>query len=268
MFVDTSAVPAFSEEDTMVMPAPQPLVASIKAVFPKVSRADYGGTGESTGLVLGASGAPANWIRFTVKDEDDFKKKNQPAVVDRDFQLIRRTVVYAQSELLALAERPIEEALCTVAHDGARPANVGVAAGEPIELDGLYAGLEPGRFVIVSGERADVGATRGVFASEPVMITSVVHDVRAAGKSRGPWTYVAEAMRGVAVDEGDNAAGAPTQTPGRQEPHVHRIDKPFAYCYRRDTVTIYGNVVKATHGETRNEVLGSGDGAKPLQASR
>jgi predicted phage baseplate assembly protein len=30
-------------------------------------------------------------------------------------------------------------------------------------------------------------------------------------------------------------------------------------------VTIYGNVVKATQGETRSEVLGSGDGSKPFQ---
>lgn len=37
-------------------------------------------------------------------------------------------------------------------------------------------------------------------------------------------------------------------------------------CYKRETVRIYGNVVKATHGETRSEVLGSGDASKPLQA--
>lgn len=35
------------------------------------------------------------------------------------------------------------------------------------------------------------------------------------------------------------------------------------YC--RDTVTIYANVVRATHGETRVEVLGSGDGSQEFQ---
>lgn len=40
---------------------------------------------------------------------------------------------------------------------------------------------------------------------------------------------------------------------------------PLAHCYKRDTVTIYGNVVKATHGETREEILGSGDGGKARQ---
>ncbi|MGH9882394.1 MAG: putative baseplate assembly protein, partial [Pyrinomonadaceae bacterium] len=40
---------------------------------------------------------------------------------------------------------------------------------------------------------------------------------------------------------------------------------PTAYIYKRDTLTIYGNVVKATHGETTNEPLGSGDGSQALQ---
>jgi predicted phage baseplate assembly protein len=39
----------------------------------------------------------------------------------------------------------------------------------------------------------------------------------------------------------------------------------LSYRYRRDTVTIYGNVAKATHGETRKEVLGSGDAGQPMQ---
>jgi hypothetical protein len=35
--------------------------------------------------------------------------------------------------------------------------------------------------------------------------------------------------------------------------------------YLRDTVKIYANLARATHGETRNEVLGSGDSAQVLQ---
>ena len=35
--------------------------------------------------------------------------------------------------------------------------------------------------------------------------------------------------------------------------------------YLRDTVEIYANLARATHGETRNEVLGSGDSAQVLQ---
>ena len=54
--------------------------------------------------------------------------------------------------------------------------------------------------------------------------------------------------------------------PGERKHTFIRFAKKLSYCFKRDTVTIYGNVVKATHGETRNEVLGSGDGSKKLQS--
>jgi len=36
--------------------------------------------------------------------------------------------------------------------------------------------------------------------------------------------------------------------------------------YRRDSVTLYGNVAQATHGETVKEVLGSGNASQPFQS--
>ena len=50
--------------------------------------------------------------------------------------------------------------------------------------------------------------------------------------------------------------------------HIHSstLSEKLEYCFKRETVTIHGNVVKATHGETRREVLGSGDGSKTLQS--
>jgi len=39
----------------------------------------------------------------------------------------------------------------------------------------------------------------------------------------------------------------------------------LTYSYDAATATIYGNVVKATHGETKNEILGSGDGSQAMQ---
>jgi predicted phage baseplate assembly protein len=45
---------------------------------------------------------------------------------------------------------------------------------------------------------------------------------------------------------------------------VRTASKP-AYCYKRDAVRIYANVVHATHGETRRESLGSGDAAQAFQ---
>jgi len=44
------------------------------------------------------------------------------------------------------------------------------------------------------------------------------------------------------------------------------LANPLAYTYDLGSVTIYGNVVKATNGETRNEVLGNGDASQELQS--
>lgn len=43
------------------------------------------------------------------------------------------------------------------------------------------------------------------------------------------------------------------------------FDQPLAYPYVRNTVTINANVAMATHGETVQEVLGSGDASTPFQ---
>jgi Baseplate J-like protein len=129
------------------------------------------------------------------------------------------TVVYAQTERLALAEEPLDTDV----------------AGNAIELDEVYEDLESGRWIIVSGERTDIPNVTGVTASEVVMLLGVTQDVAAPGTRPGP---------------------------------IHTVltlANTLAYTYRRDTVTIYGNVVKATHGETRNEVLGNGDGSQLFQ---
>lgn len=44
------------------------------------------------------------------------------------------------------------------------------------------------------------------------------------------------------------------------------FDEDLANEYRRDSVTVYGNVVRATHGETVEQPLGSGDGSVPNQS--
>ncbi len=93
---------------------------------------------------------------------------------------------------------------------------------ELLELDGFYEELESGRWVIVSGER-DIPGTSGVKFSELAMLSSVEHRFK------------------------ENLSGDKIHT-------FIQLAKELAYCFKRDTVTIYGNVVKATHGETRKEV--------------
>ncbi|MFD9339298.1 putative baseplate assembly protein [Streptomyces sp. NPDC060028] len=108
-------------------------------------------------------------------------------------------------------------------------------AGGLIELAQVCPGLLPGRRLVVSGERTDVPGTTGVLGSEPAMLAAV--------------------RQGVGAGTGGDT--------------VHTtlvLAAPLTYTYRRDTVTVHGNVVPATQGETRSEVLGSGDAARPGQS--
>jgi hypothetical protein len=182
-----------------------------------VGRAQYGMSGKVTRIRLGKADADApspTWIELAGK-----------TFQDNDFDAIRRAVVYAQSDELQLAEEPIDEPI------GACDPNA-LAAAVSLELDGVYAGLEAGRWAIVTGERLIAG-TSGVTGSELVML---------AGTEQRH-----------------------TSVPGDTVHTVLTLAADLAYCYKRDTVTVYGNVVKATHGETRTEVLGSGDTGSSLQ---
>ncbi|MGW8765205.1 putative baseplate assembly protein [Streptomyces sp. NPDC055815] len=107
--------------------------------------------------------------------------------------------------------------------------------GSRIELAQVYTGLRPGRRLIVSGERTDIPGTTGVTAAEPAMLAAV--------------------RQSLGADE-----------PGESVRTTLLLTAPLAYTYRRDTVVIHGNVVPATQGETRTEVLGSGDAARARQS--
>jgi predicted phage baseplate assembly protein len=113
------------------------------------------------------------------------------------------------------------------------PITTAVASRE-ITLDGLYDGLVSGRWVVLEGERADIAHVDGVTVAELQMISGLSH-------------------------------GYDPQRPGDQVHTTLILATDLAYAYKRETLTIHGNVVKATNGETRNEVLGSGDGAQALQ---
>jgi hypothetical protein len=160
---------------------------------------------------------------------------------DMPQDVLRGTNVFFQSEELELSEEPIDEIVCG-------------GTDELLELDGLYEGLESGRWVIVSGER-DIPGTSGVRFSELAMLASVTQRVGVQVK---------------VPKDGNNSAETKTTVfqvvPGDKTRTFIQLATKLAYCFKRDTVTIYGNVVKATHGETRKEVLGSGDGSKGLQS--
>jgi predicted phage baseplate assembly protein len=108
--------------------------------------------------------------------------------------------------------------------------------GDRIELDELYSELTSGRWVILSGERTDIDGVSGVTGTELLMISGLEQD----------------------FDQ---------DLPGDKTHTTLVLATKTAYAYKRDTnLKIYGNVVKATHGETKNEILGSGDGSQALQS--
>jgi hypothetical protein len=192
----------------------------------------------------------------------DWKKELLDWLQGSNFTTVRTTRVFAGSELLELAEAPIVEDV----------------EGDEIELDGLYDGLDPGRWVIVEGERTDIvdqrGATvPGVRAAELVMLASVRHDVRRiANGSEMPGetrhTHISLAGNVPAIeprhDDDSQVIVTTTGAAPRQEQPARRSG--LAYRYKRGTVIIHANVAPATHGETRSEVLGSGDASVPIQS--
>jgi len=107
-------------------------------------------------------------------------------------------------------------------------------SGQEIELGRLHSELTSGRWMILKGERTDIDGVTGVTASELLMVSGLRHGFDA------------------------DLAGDTTHT-------TLLLATSMAYTYKRDTVVLYGNVVKATHGETRLETLGSGDATQSLQ---
>ena len=248
-------------------------------------------------------------------------------------EMLRQTTVFAQSDLLSLADEPVD---ADVEKDA-------------IDLAQLVEGLEPGRCVIVSGRRTDIPNAAGVTSSELAMIAGVRQGVEAPGSTPFPslpsppfasFLYVTDAdaygdrlvvgrlppeLLAKPSDTGPAlfSALAPPAfvnqqyadqiqiAPGRfanayvptlaeragrfpsfdgllvdpqtqlpypggelnwqfdgvfawrvtaQKPHtVLELAAPLAFTYDRGSVTIYGNVADATHGQSTGEVLGDGD---------
>lgn len=145
---------------------------------------------------------------------------------DISLEVLRKTTVYIKSEVLPLVDKPID---LDVSNQAKPSSEDDIRDQMEIELDNLYQGLQPGRRLIISGERSDIpNITSAVRASEVVTLSGVRQGVRPNLPHEKPHTFL-------------------------------RFAKPLAYSYKRDTVIIYGNVAKATHGESRTEILGSGD---------
>lgn len=189
-----------------------PRVAQVKSVSVH-PRSAYGISGKTTEIALAPLGNQSAWDIHGRSDIDP----------------LRGTQVFAQSEALNLADQIIVDevgntAAPLVPTDGATR----------LTLDQAVDGLKTGRWVIVSGTRADVPGNDAVTAAELVMLSAVEQGVDAQRSGDTVHSTLVFANEGL------------------------------AYTYVRSSVKIYANVVRATHGETRNEVLGSGNGATAL----
>ena len=186
-------------------------------------------------------------------------------------EVLDNTVVLAQPQDLSLAGESLDDVdIGCVPDDSSSQRSATLlldagastaACGATLELDGLYPELEPGRWLIVSGERTDAAikaaqdphatgsGPTGVHGGELVMVAAVEHRATQIPSSDG------------------TAAGAGEKTVDLPGDTVHsfvRLAAPLAFSYRRPSVVVYGNVARATHGETRREVLGSGDPSTPF----
>ncbi|MGH9866929.1 MAG: putative baseplate assembly protein [Candidatus Polarisedimenticolia bacterium] len=107
--------------------------------------------------------------------------------------------------------------------------------GDTLTLDGLYLGLQEGQRVELTGERADL---EGVVSSEVLTIADVTVE-----------------------------AGFTVITFDRTLDFAYRRSRPReAVETEAQTVRLNANVAPATHGETVQETLGSGDASRPFQS--
>lgn len=189
----------------------------------------------------------------------------------------RETVVYVQSEELALTEAP----------------ETSLVGGDEIQLDRLVDGLTEGRTLIVSGRlrravvdalttdlelTADDGTTVPLNPGEVLWMTA---EAEAAG-SAFLWRLINRAgVEGTVLaadgeidaadsDEDDDELLSEVVTLAEAtDDGVHttlRLTGELARWYDRGSVRIWANVARATHGETVSEVLGNGDGSRANQS--
>jgi hypothetical protein len=135
--------------------------------------------------------------------------------------VLRGARVLAQSEALNLVEVPVTD----VVGEWASAEEQRQIPGDDhkrLTLATTLDGFKTGRWVVVEGQRVDLDGIDGVAAAELVMVE--------------------------AIEQSANE-----QVPGdRVHSTLIFANLGLAYRYRRDTLTIHANVVRATHGDTRS----------------
>ncbi|MCX6048067.1 MAG: putative baseplate assembly protein [Chloroflexi bacterium] len=190
----------------------------------------------------------------------------------------RTTNVYAQSEAIALAAQPITAPL----------------QGATIVLDQLLPGLAAEQTLIVTGKRMRVlvlqnfaltaidGAQRTYQTGDSLLMAQAPVTLP-TGQVQWTFTDKNNFTGLITVNSGAVRAALFTVTPAladdgmvsevaqiktiipNSDPTAFHLTQALANLYDRSTVFFYANVARATHGETRHEVLGSGNAAQIFQ---
>ncbi len=189
----------------------------------------------------------------------------------------RRVSAYGESEELAFAETP----------------DLSPVAGDEIELAASAEGLEKGHRLVVRGKRAqlrvlanglqltaDDGSKRSLevrqrltLLTPPVPVTpgsaTSIWRLRVEGGFEGTITAKSAAFEWVAADQTAEtiAEVALLDTLDRTD-DTHallRLDQALIAAFDRMSTVVHANVAAATHGETTQEVMGSGNAGVPFQ---
>ncbi len=181
---------AAGQADPAANPPVYPVIAQVKTVA-TTAVARYGMSGTVTELTLDFFSPGGSWV--------------DPEA--RWLSAVRPLSVQAQSAELTLL--PV--------------ALPGPLAGSAIDLDGLYAGIEAGQRILVTGTRSDLPAGAAVPAGEAAMVAGVTQQT-ISGTADTPHTTL-------------------------------QLAAPLAYSYDLPSVQIYGNVVPSQQGATVTEPL-------------
>jgi hypothetical protein len=190
---------------------------------------------------------------------------------------VRETVVFAQSEPLEVSMQPVTPPV----------------QGHTIALDRKISDLNTGRRLIVSGKRARVEVPEAVnnlalklqpggqdvpLKPRDSLIVTKTPQRRPDGKliwtlmdtfgRTGTVTAAEGRLHIVPAADSDatvNEVHVIQAVDPLQDPTLIELTQPLAHTLDRSTVTIFANVAKATHGETKQETLGNADGSRAFQ---
>ena len=190
---------------------------------------------------------------------------------------VREAVVFGQNEELKIAEKPITDPV----------------EGSEIVLEKRLPDLEENRSTIISGKRVRAyipdssrnlvltsadGSQRVSLSPRDSLVVMKTPETQTNGQIT--WTLM---DKNYFVGTVSTRVGRIDLIPAEKEdaivtevnmiktvnpdsdPTVITLDKPLTNSFDRSTVVIYANVAKATHGESKKEILGSGDGSQMFQ---